>query len=89
MAEYAVVIAAVAAALSAVGIFFKAGLQKRIKSLSQELDGRAYAPRMTTSSSEATANISITESYSQGVSHIDYSESTTKTGTEEVFQERE
>ena len=84
MTEYAVIIAAIAAALAAMGIFFKAGLQKRLWGLSSELGDKAYAPRFTTSSSQAAASSTSTETYKQGVSQVLSNESTQRSSDETV-----
>ncbi|MCM8801115.1 MAG: hypothetical protein NC912_03770 [Candidatus Omnitrophica bacterium] len=88
MAEYAVIIACVAAAVGAMGVFFRAGLQKRLRSLCQELATTPYLPRMTASSSSSSATSEITETYQRGVSRVDFRESTQRSGWERVFPER-
>lgn len=89
MAEYAVIIAVVAAALTGIGVFFKGAVQRKFLDLSKQLDGRPYAPRETTSSSTSQATTSSTESYQQGVFNVTYSETTDRSGSEEVRYETE
>jgi Flp pilus assembly pilin Flp len=89
MTEYAVIIATVAAALAAMGVFFKAGLQKKLFGLTHELSDRPYFPRMTTSSSQGTAGTTTNENYRQGVSDVSYNETSSKTGAETVSPETE
>lgn len=88
MVEYAVIVAVIAAAVGAMGVFFKGALQKRIFSLGQELSSRAYAPRMTTSSSQASATSTINESYAQGIRQVEHTELTQRSGDETVLPER-
>jgi Flp pilus assembly pilin Flp len=87
MAEYALIIGVVAAALAAMGIFFRAGLQKKIFDLAQELSDRPYIPKMTNSSSSSTATVTTNESYSRGVTNVTYSETSTRSGLETVQPE--
>lgn len=89
MAEYAVIIAAVAAALAAMGIFMRAGLQKKVFGLSQELSDRPYIPKFTFSNSSASASSSATETYAGGVSNVTYNESSSRNGDETVLPERQ
>lgn len=84
MTEYAIIIAAIAAALAAMGVFFKGALQKRLWSLSSELGDKAYSPRMTNSSSNATATSTTDETYNQGVSRVLSNETTQRSSDETV-----
>ena len=83
------IIAAIAAALAAMGVFFRAGIQKRLLSLSSELGDKAYAPRMTVSSSNANAASTTNETYAQGVSRVLSNESTQRSSDETVTFETE
>lgn len=85
--EYAVIIGAVAAALGAMGILFKAALQKRIYTLAQEVNSGAYAPERTTSSSTASADSQVSETYSSGISTVNSSETTARSSNETVTYE--
>lgn len=84
MAEYAVIIAAVAAALAALGIFFRAGLQNRIFGLAHELSDRPYWPRATVSNSRGEANTVVQENYADGVTTIIYDEDSNRHGQDVV-----
>lgn len=84
MTEYAVIIATIAAALAAMGVFFRGALQKRLLGLSSELGDKPYSPRMTTSTSQGTANATINETYSQGEIRILTNESTQRDSNETV-----
>lgn len=87
LVEYAVIIAAVAAAVGAMGIIFKSALQKRILSVSKELNSQPYAPTLTTSSGSSSATSSVNETYSQGISTTTSNETTARTSTETVTYE--
>jgi Flp pilus assembly pilin Flp len=84
MTEYAVIIAAVAAALVAMGVYFKGSLQKRLWDMSKELEARPYWPRQTSSSATSSAQSSSSESYAGGVSTTTYNETSTRGGSETV-----
>lgn len=84
MTEYAVIIAAIAAALAALGVYFRASLQKRLWDMSKELEAQPYWPRETNSSATSTAQGTTTSSYSAGVTNTTYNETSARQGNETV-----
>ncbi len=84
MTEYAVIIAAITAALVAMGVYFRGSLQKRLWNMSKDLEARPYWPRQTNSSSTSSAQSTANESYSAGVTSTTYNETNTRQGSETV-----
>ncbi len=87
MAEYAVIIAAVAASLAAMGVFFRSGLQKKVLDLAKELSDKPYAPKFTFSSSSGFAGSTTTETYAAGQTNVAYNENSNRSGNETVLPE--
>ena len=87
MAEYAIVISVVAVALGAMGIYFKAGVQARVRKLGKQLESKPYISRMTNSNSLTTASSSTNETYSGGIFHATTNESTSRFSDETVSPE--
>ncbi len=73
--EYAIIIAVVVAALIAMQVYIKRGLQGKLKQSSDEI-GEQYSPGYTTATYATTSNVVSTETVTAGVQPTTSSTST-------------
>lgn len=89
LTEYAVLLAIVAAALLAMQVYVKRGIQGRIRDLADQISPTQYEEGRTDSSYETIQTGKTGQSYDNGISRMTQSEATTRVGEENVTPREE
>ncbi len=86
-AEYAVLMALVAAAIIAMQVYFKRGLQGRIKDLADQISTAHYERGQTVSNSSVSQNSAVVQRLGLGISRTLQNETITRRGDDTVYPE--
>ncbi|MCM8792480.1 MAG: hypothetical protein NC826_05020 [Candidatus Omnitrophica bacterium] len=70
LAEYAIVVAAVIAALSIMSIWIRGAIQGKVRGLATQISDKPYAPKQTTSYFTTTRTGTVVEEYKEGTSYV-------------------
>lgn len=81
--EYGVLIAVIVAALIAMQVYIKRGVQGRLRTASDDI-GDQFSPGYTTSLYNVTTNLTSIENISKGETNTSTNQSVTRTGSETV-----